>query len=230
MESEYVETVGGVDGGAVTLVGVVHDHPSSVYRVRRVVGRRAPDVLALELPPLAVPLYEAHAAVGEVPPSFGGEMSAAAQAAETDDVVGIDGPSRAFCRRLARTLVAERASVETVARSVRGVASVSKTAAACRFAAALTERTGLRIAVGDPTSHDVSRTDAPDEQAASEARQIRTATAVLDAFEKPPASRLRSETREAHMAGRLRDLRTRGNVVAVVGLGHFDPLLDRLRA
>ncbi|WP_415383571.1 hypothetical protein [Halosimplex sp. TS25] len=229
MESDYVETYSVADGdGSVTLVGVVHDHPSSVYRVRRVVERERPAVLAVELPPLAVPLYETYASDQETPPPFGGEMSAAIQAAETDHVVGIDGPSTAFCRRLARTLVAERASLETAVRSVRGVASVGKTALACRTAAALTNRTGLRIAVGDPTSHEVTRTDPPRQQADDEGRQIRTATAVLDALESPPASRVRSETREAHMADRLRDLCARGDVVAVVGLGHFEPIRDRL--
>ncbi len=231
MESEYVETYSDEGGdGSVTLVGVVHDHPASVYRVRRVVEREAPDVLALELPPLAVPLYETHAADEETPPPFGGEMSAAVQAAGTDDVVGIDGPSTAFCRRLARTLVARGTSLETAVRSVRGVASVGKTALACRAAATLTNRTGLRIAVGDPTSHGVSRSDPPREQVADENRQIRTATAVLDALESPPASRVRSETREAHMADRLQTLRTRGDVVAVVGLGHFESIRDRLTA
>ncbi|MFC7197481.1 hypothetical protein ACFQL4_27370 [Halosimplex aquaticum] len=218
MESDYVETYSGEGGdGSVTLVGVVHDHPASVYRVRRIVERETPSVLALELPPLAVPLYEAYASDQETPPPFGGEMSAAVQAAETDHVVGIDGPSAAFCRRLARTLVGERASVETAMRSARGVASVGKTALACRAAAALTRRTGLRIAVGNPTHHEVTRDDPPRQQVEDEGRQIRTATAVLDALESPPASRVRSETRDAHMADRLRDLRTRGDVVAVIG-------------
>ena len=228
MESEYMQTLdGGRSDGQVTLVGVVHDHPASIYRVRRVVERETPAVLAVELPPLAVPLYKAHAD-DETPPPLGGEMSTAIQAADTDDIVGIDGPSTAFCRRLVRVLVSGRASVETVTRSVRGLASVAKTAVACRVAAALTAHTPLRVAVGESTSHDVSRTDPPHRQVADENRQIRTATAVLEAFERPPISRVRSETREAHMADRLRDLRSRGDVVAVIGLGHFDPLRDRL--
>ncbi|WP_459190703.1 TraB/GumN family protein [Halosimplex sp. J119] len=229
LESEYVETYGDESGhGSVTLVGVVHDHPASVYRVRHIVEREAPAVLAVELPPLAVPLYEAYASDERTPPAFGGEMAAAIQAAETDTTVGIDGPSASFCRRLARTLVGERASLETAMRSVRGVASVGKTTLACRAAATLTNHTGLRIAVGDPTSHEVAHSDSPQRQVEDENRQIRTATAVLDALESPPASRLRSETREAHMADRLRDLRARGDVVAVIGLGHFEPIRDRL--
>lgn len=229
MESEYVKTYADEHGrGSVTLVGVVHDHPASVYRVRRTVEREAPAVLALELPPLALPLYETYAADEATPPPNGGEMSAAIQAAETDDVVGIDGPSTAFCARLARTLVAERASLETAMCSVRGTASVGRTTLACRAAAALTNRTDFRVAVGDPTSHDVTRSDPPERQVSDEDRQIRTATAVLDALESPPASRVRSETREAHMADRLQELRTRGDVVAVIGLGHFESIRGRL--
>ena len=229
LESEYIETLdGGRRAGQIMLVGVVHDHPASIYRVRRVVERETPAVLAVELPPLAVPLYEAHADDDETPPPLGGEMSAAIQAVDTDVIVGIDGPSTAFCRRFVRVLLAGRASLETVSRSVRGVLSVAKTAITCRAAATLTAHTPLRIAVGESTSHDVSQTDPPRRQVDDENRQIRTATAVLDAFERPPASRVRSETREAHMADRLRDLRSRGDIVAVVGLGHFDPLRDRL--
>ena len=41
----------------VTLLGVVHDHPASVARARIVAEAMGPDVLALELPAAAVPLY-----------------------------------------------------------------------------------------------------------------------------------------------------------------------------
>ncbi|WP_436912336.1 hypothetical protein [Halosimplex marinum] len=226
LESAYLTTL---DGGAVTLVGVVHDHPASVARVRAVVARRRPDVVALELPPLAVGLYEAHAAAGTDPLAFGGEMSAAIAAAETDRVVGIDGPSRRFCRQLAARFARERPAAGTVARSLRGVASVTRTAVACRLAAAVAHRTPLSPTVGSRTEYDVTAADPPERQAEDERRQAGAATAVLDAFEKPPASRIRSETREAHMADRIRDLRREGEVVAVVGLGHFDPLVERLR-
>ena len=90
-----------------------------------------------------MPLYETYAAGDESPPAFGGELSAAIQAAETDDVVGIDGPSPGFVRELGNWLVRERA-----------------------------------------------------------------------------------ESRGRHMADRLATARARGDVVAVVGAGHFDPLCD----
>src|SRR6056297_2195481 len=95
MNDEYVRRL--PDAG-VTLVGVVHDHPASVHRAREVVRERDPDVVALEAPPLAMPLYETYARESRTPPTFGGEMSAAAQAAREEDaeVVGIDGPTVAF--------------------------------------------------------------------------------------------------------------------------------------
>lgn len=228
LETPYVETFDGTgEDGTVTLVGVVHDHPASVYRVRTVVDAAAPDVLAVELPPLAVPLYETYADSEESPPVFGGELSAAIQAAETGDVVGIDGPSPGFVRELGRWLVRERASRTTVSRSLRSLLSITGTALTCRVAATLGRHTPLRVAVGSATSHGTTREDPPAEQAADERRQIRTAVSVMDAFETP-SSRSRSESRERHMADRLATVRTRGDVVAVVGAGHFDPLCGYL--
>ena len=225
LESTYLTTC---CEGAVTLAGVVHDHPASVARVAAVVERRRPEVVALELPPLAVGLYEAHAARGTDPLAFGGEMTAAIAAAETGRIVGIDGPSIRFCRALASRFVRDRSEVGTVARSLRGVASVARTALTCRAAAAVAGRTPLAPTVGSRTEYDVTGADPLALQVADERRQAEAATAVLDAFEKPAAARIRSETREAHMAQRLRALAAEGSVVAVVGLGHFDPLVERL--
>lgn len=225
-EDQYVETFGGGDSGAVTLVGVVHDHPASVSRVRRVVEATEPAVLALELPPLAVPLYEAHAAGAETPPALGGEFSAAVDAASTDDVVGIDGPSLGFARRYLGLLARERVSPAVAGRSLRSLLSATWTAASCRAAARVTRGTPLRVGVGSVTPHGASWTDPPAERAADERREIRSAVAVQDSLEPPPPSRYRSRTRERHMADRLSTVRQRGDVVAVVGAGHFTRLSD----
>jgi hypothetical protein len=228
LETRYVEEFEGTNGkGAVTLVGVVHDHPASIYRVRRTVETVEPDILAVELPPLAVSLYETYAGGDESPPAFGGELSAAIEAAGTDEVVGIDGPSPGFVRELGTWLVRERASRRTVTRSLRSLASITKTALTCRVAAAVARHSSLRVAVGSGTSHETNLEDPPAEQAADERRQIRTAVSVMDAFETP-SSRSRSESRERHMADRLASVRTRGDVVAVVGAGHFDPLCNHI--
>lgn len=214
--------------GTVTLVGVVHDHPASVYRVGQVVSTLDPAVLALEVPPLAVPLYEQYAADERTPPAFGGEMSAAVQAASTDDVVGIDGPTVGFLGRLARTMLRERASATTVRQVARGVAAVARTALVCRAAATLATFTSLRVEVDSPVPYEGVPTDDPEAQAADEAEHIERTHSVLNALSPPHAIRFRDETREAHMAERLVALRARGDVVAVVGHGHLDPLVERL--
>lgn len=225
----YVEAfVGTGDSGTVTLAGVVHDHPASVSRVRRVVRAAEPDVLALELPPLAVPLYEAHATEGETPPALGGEFSAAVQAATTDDIVGIDGPSQRFIRMYLGRLASERVPLTTVGRSLRSLLSASGTAIACRIAAWFTRRTPLRVGVGSPTPHETSWVDPPGERDADESREIQSAITVRETLEPPPSVRYCSGTRERYMADRLSTVRERGEVVAIVGAGHFSPLSEEL--
>lgn len=213
--------------GGVLLAGVVHDHPASAHRVRSLVEATDPDVLALELPPLAVPLFQQYAGEGSVPAS-GEEMSVGISAASTDDVVGIDGPSIGFLARLARNLLGSDASPSTVRTVLASVLSVSKHAVACRVAALLDAPTAARLAVDAPVEHDVDEHDAPERQAADEQTQIRRARAVLSAFGKADPVQLRDETREAHMADRLASLRERGDVVAVVGVDHLDALVAHL--
>ena len=232
LRDEFVRTVPAPDRsetGRVTLVGVVHDHPASAYRARAVVRERDPDVVALEAPPVAVPLYRTYAD-SDARPSFGGEMSAAAQAARESDaeVVGIDGPTTAFFARLARNCWRERASPGTLRRVASGVASVSRHAVVCRLAAAVADRTGLRVEVDDPVIHDCERTDSPAEQARDEREQARRSRSLLRAFDPPEPVALRERTREECMADALADLRTRGETVAVVGLDHLDAVADRL--
>jgi len=227
LTGEHVRSVAST-AGTVTLVGVVHDHPASVYRVRRVLEAREPDVLALELPPISLSLFEAYARDVRTPPVFGGEMSAAIQAADTDEVVGIDGPTMAFTLALARTLVRERASQSTVRSVIRGLYSVSKDAVRCRLAGTIAALTSVRLEVNTPLVYEVTRDDDPAIQAADERTQVRRARAVMDAFEPSRAVQFRDTTREAHMADQLIRLRQHGNVVAVVGRGHLDAVIDRV--
>lgn len=227
--TDYVESFSGTgETGDATLVGVVHDHPASLHRVRTTVEKASPRVLCLELPSLAIPLYEAYADDDREPPVFGGEMSAAIQAASTDDVAGIDGPSAGFLRYLATALYRERASAGTVVTTVRSLLSVTRTAVECRIAGSIAERTSLRIEVDPPTDHDVSSSDTPERQSEDERQQVRVANSVLRAFETTPSSRCRSESRERYMAERIAAARERGDVVAVVGIGHLDPLSQRI--
>jgi pheromone shutdown protein TraB len=214
----------------LTLVGVVHDHPASVHRARAVVRERAPEVVALEAPPLAVPLYEVYARDSRTPPAFGGEMSAAAQAASERDaeVVGIDAPTSDFFARLAENCWSETASLGTLRRVASGVAAVTRHALTCRLAAEVAERTSLRVEVDHPIDHDCSHADPPAVQARDECEQARRSRSLLRAFDPPRPVRLRDDTREECMAENLESLRSRGETVAIVGLDHLDTVAGRI--
>lgn len=226
--ADHVRTITGTEGNTVTLVGVVHDHPASKHRVRAIINTRDPAVLALELPPLALPLFRHYAADERTPPVFGGEMSAAIQAATTERVVGIDGPSGAYLRRVMLALIRERASFGTIASLGRSLIAATKTATVCRVASGVADVTSLRVEVDSPKVYETSWRDAPARQAADERRHLGRAQSVIEAFKPPQAARLRDATREAHMADRLRRLRDDGAVVAVVGRSHLDSIATRL--
>lgn len=229
---EYVRQHSG--NGTLTLVGVVHDHPASRYRVRHVIERVDPAVLALELPPVSLPLFEQYAATDRTPPRFGGEMSAAIQAASSDTVVGIDRPTGGFFRRLGRTLLRERPSLETIRNVVANAVETTEHALRCRAAAAVGARTSVRLEVDAPVPHDIARTDPPDAQARDEREQVRRARSFMNAFRtasRTRAARLEDDAREAAMATRLAELREAdGDIVAVVGIDHLDSLAERLAA
>lgn len=232
LTGEHVRQVSS-DAGTVTLVGVVHDHPASTYRVRRVVRELDPEVLALELAPVSIPLFEQYANTDRCPPVFGGEMSAAVQAAITDTTVGIDRPTGGFFRRLGRQLLRERPSLEVVRAVVSDAVETTKHAVVCRVAATVGERASVRLEVDSPLSYDVGRSDAPDDQAHDERTQVRRSHSFMSAFRtasRSQASRLEDAAREEEMAARLEQLREEGNIVAVVGIDHLDPIADGLRS
>lgn len=227
---EYMRQVSSKDG-LLTLVGVVHDHPASTYRVRQVVTELNPEVLALELPPISIPLFEQYASTDRCPPVFGGEMSAAIQAADTDTTVGIDRPTGGFFQRLARNLLRERPSLQTVRNVISASVRITKHAITCRAAAAIGARTSIRLEVDSPFTHDIDWTDAPDDQARDERKQVRRSRSFMNAFQtasRAQASRLEDVAREEEMAARLLQLREEGNIVAVVGIDHLDSIAERL--
>ncbi|WP_211694226.1 hypothetical protein [Natronomonas salina] len=230
MNDAYIRVCSGGNGAAdVFLVGVVHDHPASEYRAQRIVEAVAPETLALELPPLALPLFEEYATEATTPPSYGGEMSAAIQVDAADRTVGIDGPTLGFTGRLARTLLQERAGLPTICSSARALASVTKHAAVCRAAAALSRTLSVQIEVdASEAAYGTEWGDAPESQAENERRQVRKAQFILQAFGSSRVGNLRDATREEHMAARLSRLRRDGDVVAVVGIDHLDPLVELL--
>lgn len=231
VNDEYIRTISEGEGDDLTLVGVVHDHPASVYRARVLITMYAPEVVALEVPPVATPLYQAYAGDSQTPPSFGGEMSAAVQAARNCDaeVVGIDAPTPKFLAQLTRNCWRERASSKTLRRVLSGVTSVTRHAILCRAAAAVADRTSFRVEVDDPVVHDCGREDSPDVQARDERKQASRSQSLLQALEPPEAVLLRDETREDCMAERLQSLRCQGKTVAILGLDHLDGIAERIR-
>lgn len=205
----------------LTLVGVVHDHPASIARVKTVLCESNPETLALELPPLALPLYRSHATTEELP-SAGGEMSAAIRASEAP-VVGIDGPSRAFARAFYEYTSRERLDRQTLDRLYSGVRTASKRALRCRLAATATGRR-LGIEAGRSFTYDC-HPDAGIEELAADERSHVSAARSITLF-SPPHVAHRDAIREDCMAAALGELR--GPIVAVVGIGHLDGLVSRL--
>jgi len=156
-------------------------------------------------------------------------MSAAVQAADTDRVVGIDGPSVGFLRYLAAELYAERAASATVRRAAASLRSVTSRAVTRRVTAAVASLTSVQLTVDPPATYETGHSDDPERQAAEERRRVDTARAMLRAFTPPPAAAIRRAARERYMADRLATLAGAGAVVAVVGQAHLDAVAGHLR-
>lgn len=213
------------DLGAVLLVGVVHDHPASLYRVTHLVETTRPAVLALELPPLAVPLFKLYAHDDRTPPGLGGEMSVAVRAAGDARVVGIDGPSLRYLWALAGRARDETGVGPAV---LRDTLTDLGQALATRVGAVLGRYTPLRPYLYQHIGYEVTPFDSPETQAAHETAHVERQQTFMRAVTVPPARRVVNDAREATMLHRLRTLRRAGDVVAVVGMKHLDVLGDRL--
>ncbi len=200
-----------------------------MFRVVHTLETLSPDAVAVELPPLAMPLFRAYASAPDTPPRLGGEMSAALQTA-AGRTVGIDAPNGAAFRALARALRAERPPLDTVRGVLRDAASGLAHAAVCRLGAVVAAHTPFKPRLYEHIVYDVTVLDSPTEQAAHESEHVSHQRAFLRAIETPATIRLVDEAREAGMVERLRELRADGDVVAVVGVEHLDALaagLDR---
>ncbi|WP_227132696.1 hypothetical protein [Halorubellus salinus] len=242
LDDEYWRVVPATeDRGAVVLVGVVHDHPASAHRVASVVAEATPDVLALELPRLAVPYFVKRTArsgsrdagsieagddqaVADGGQAVNGidEMSAAIGAATNADVVGVD----TFSWRFWRTFLVRATSPEVTASAVRdaieGVGRVVWRALSVRFGS----ESGRPD--GDGSEYRVDAADDPVDQASHERSHVSRSRSLLGALERPAGDVLFDEAREATMATNVDALRTSGTVVAVVGLAHLDAVADQL--
>ncbi|WP_226480848.1 hypothetical protein [Natrinema amylolyticum] len=233
--SQFCRRLSGTAGDLV-LLGVVHDHPASIARVERVLERVEPETLALELPPVALPLYRVYAHKNDadepVSPRFGGEMSAAIRAVPDADPVGIDAPNVSFLRRLVRRLVADRVSPGTARRVLSSVGGATREALACRVAATLTHATSMTVVPGDRVEYDCEPDDPPARQAAHERSHVAGVQALLGSVETDgSALAYRDDTREHCMIERLEEIRAEpGDVVAVVGVDHLERLSTALSA
>ncbi len=212
---EYVRTL-----PDLTLVGVVHDHPASVARVRSILRDSSPETLALELPPLALALYRSYAVDDSL--GAGGEMSAAIRASDAP-VVGIDGPSRRFARAFYRYVNREALDSEVLERLYASVRTASERALRCRLAAT---RLGRWLGIdGDRAfSYDCDPSGCIEELAACGRSHVSAARSI-EAFSPSHVSH-RDAIREDCMADALGELP--GPIVAVVGIDHLDGIFDRL--
>jgi pheromone shutdown protein TraB len=216
------------DRGAVLLIGVAHDHPASMARVARVLETITPEVLALELPPLAVPLFRRYANDDHVPPRLGGEMSTAIQAVDRVRVVGIDGPNAKYLRLLLQHVVTDRFSPREIVDLFGDVARGMAHALACRIGATIGRATPHTPKVYAHIQYDSTLFDSPQIQAKDERSHVTERQSFLRAIELPRTTAVVDEVREASMAAQLTELRLTGDVVAVVGIEHLGELLERL--
>jgi pheromone shutdown protein TraB len=227
---QFLRCIPGTDElGTVLLVGVVHDHPASVFRVAHLLESFTPEVLALELPPLAMPLFRMYAENRFTPPKLGGEMSMAIQAAGNVRTVGIDAPNQAYLRLIAEELLTDRVSLSVTKSVLKDVTRGFAHALACRLGAVIGAITPLRLQLYSHIEYDCSLLESPAVQAEHESRHVSQRQAFLRAIKTPPTIRRIDEIREAGMVTRIQELRTEGEVVAIIGVEHLDTLETQLR-
>lgn len=229
VDPDQLRLFDGPDGSPLLVVGCVHDHPASVYRVRALVDSLRPDVVGVELPGLALPLFER---VGRESDDErrGGEMSAALAAGAEVGAAreGIDTLDARFARSLVRELRRESPSPDTLKRVFASVSNVGRHALACRLSAAL-GRFGTTSPVRRRAyEHEVDHAATPITQADDEHRQLTRSLSVLRAFEQPIANEVVDAAREATMVANLTDLRNEGSVIAVVGFDHLSGITELL--
>ncbi|SEV90457.1 hypothetical protein [Halobacterium jilantaiense] len=225
LDGQYVRLVDATPE-PVVLVGVVHDHPASVYRARRTVAALDPGVVALEAPDAVTPVFASHARAGD---ATGGEMTAAVAAAGDADVVGVDAPSRGTLSSLAAVLADDKPGPSAVAGTLRSLARIGAHAARDRLRAAGVPARWLGGEFDRAQEYDCATTDPASEQAADETARLERSTSLLRAFDPPPATRVLDAVRERQMGRRIAGLAADDVVVAVVGFSHLDGVENEIR-
>ncbi|MFW5938913.1 MAG: hypothetical protein ACOCQU_00505 [Halolamina sp.] len=216
------------DRHTVVLVGVVHDHPASVTRVVRLLESLDPATLAVELPPLAMPLFRLYADDDSHPPRLGGEMSAAIQAVD-GETVGIDAPSVTYLRHLLGLIRRERPSLRVIGRLLKDLGTASTQALVSRAAGLVAAHTPVRPRVYTPIRHECSLVDTAAVQAGDERAYLDRRDALFRAIRPPESTRLIDDARDAAMGSLLDRERRSGTVVAVVGMEHLDAVAAALQ-
>ena len=206
------------DGGQrILLVGVVHDHPASVARVRGVVRSIDPATVAVELPALALPLFADREE---------GEMGAALAATDATGVA-IDSLGPSFVRSLWREVRDETPDGETIKRIAANAVAVGHNALSCRLAS-IVDSDRFASRVRESSEYELSPDATPVRQAEHEQRHLSRSFSILRTLERPLADEIVDAARERTMARRLSGLD--GDVVAVVGFEHLDGLTSALTA
>lgn len=218
ISDEHVRLIGGGDA-PVVLVGVVHNHPSSIHRVEEIIEELSPATVAVELPALLVPVFRSSKRRDEI---TGGEMVAAMAAANPSPVVGIDIPSLSTVRALGAELRTQDVRSGTVWRVLRETAQITTQVVLGRLAHAGVPGIPSVADLEYGHEYDLAPDAKPAVQAEHEASHLRRSTALLRTFEPPEASRVMDGVRERTMAAKLGRLRSNGPVVGVVGYGHLD--------
>ncbi|GAB7095429.1 hypothetical protein JCM30237_25820 [Halolamina litorea] len=229
LDEQYWRCLPATDGRRpVLLIGVVHDHPASIARVTTLLEWFTPDTLALELPPLAMPLFRGYARDSHRPPRLGGEMSAAIQASDAP-TVGVDAPTLTYLSRLVETIRREQPPRDVVGRLVKDFGSMAAHAVSTRIASVVADRTPARLRVYEPIEHDCSLLDSEKEQADHERSYLSQRAALFGAIHPPESTRLIDGARDDAIAALVHRSRADGTVVAVLGMEHLDPVAAELR-
>lgn len=205
------------DDRRILLVGAVHDHPASVARVRRVVRSIDPATVAVELPPLALPLFA---------DGSDSEMSVALAATDAEGIA-IDSLGPSFVRSLWREIRTESPDSDTIRQIAANAVAVCRNALSCRLAS-IVDGDRFSTRVRTPAEYDLAADATPSRQADHEQRHLSRSFSILRTLERPLADEIVDAARERTMARRLSTLDGSGSVVAVVGFEHLDGISDGL--
>lgn len=147
-------------------------------------------------------------------------MTAAIVAAEDARIVGIDGPSLRFLPRLASTVASAHPPITTIADLCQNLLLAYRRAVWCRFSRESTG--GYKSPNRFETGGDASA------QASDERRQMHRARSLSNSLGAPNRIHLRDAAREQHMVKELSRYVKDGDVVAVVGCDHLEPIATAL--